>query len=82
MKHNIAKNKLFNAYVAHVHGDLYRFHFNKKIIFYKGFDHGNPDEWVLYYDLEEKGVFVIAEQKFYPIDVLMEKINKLKEVKK
>lgn len=78
------KTKLFKAYLKHVHGDLQPFQFDKKIIFYKRsekpphYDPTNQDNWVLYYDIVERSIFIINEQRSYPIDSFLEKINKLK----
>ncbi len=76
------KSKLFCDYVKNVYGDsVYRIQFDKKIIFIDDTnfeDEANIDQWLFYVDLEKEGVFLIKEDKFYPIDIFMKKIDNLK----
>lgn len=72
------KSKLFKTYVQNVYGKLYKFQFDKKIIYYGGDDEYDTSQWALYYDIEQSSIYIFGEEKFYSIDSFMEKINKLK----
>lgn len=76
------RSKLFTDYVKNVYGNsVYRIQFDKKIIFINDDDWASDtdvDKWLFYIDLEKEGIFLINEEKFYPIDAFMKKIDNLK----
>ena len=76
------RSKLFTDYVKTVYGDsIYRIQFDKKIIFIDDTNYSADDDianWLFYVDLEKEGIFLINEEKFYPMDVFMKKIDNLK----